>query len=99
MKVTCKFTFKYPSIEIAQKVKDALEVDNYKFVTTELENETLVAHLKSDSVMSLLHTTEDYLACLSTAEQVITQTQEELLKEQSEWNLLNILIKTLELKH
>ena len=81
MKVKCKFTLEYSSNEIAKKIKAALEVDNSKFVKTELKGEKLIAHMESGSVMSLLHTTEDYLACLATAEQVIIQTKEQLDKD------------------
>ena len=66
--------------DTALKIRDSLEVDNYKFVETKLENDTLVTVIESESIMSLLHTTEDYLSCLTTAESVISQTLEKLEK-------------------
>lgn len=62
------------------KIRDSLEVDNYKFIETKLENDTLVTIIQSDSIMSLLHTTEDYLSCLTTAENVISNTIKNLKK-------------------
>ena len=81
MKIQCKFVFEYPDPEIAKQIRDTLEVDNYKFIQTELEGEKLIANIESDSFPSLLHTTEDYLSCLAAAESVITQTREQLIKE------------------
>ena len=80
MKIQCKFTLKYPDRNIAMKIRDSLEVDNYKFIETKLESDTLVTIIESESIMSLLHTTEDYLSCLTTAESVISQTIKNLEK-------------------
>jgi hypothetical protein len=80
MKIQCKFTLKYPDQNIAMKIRDSLEVDNYKFIETKLEFDTLITIIESESIMSLLHTTEDYLSCLTTAESVISQTIKNLEK-------------------
>lgn len=66
---------------MAKQIKNSLEVDNYRFIRTNLEGESLIANIDSESFLSLLHTTEDYLSCLVTAENVITQAQEQLLKK------------------
>ena len=64
---------------MARQLKDSLEVDNYRFIRTELAGNSLIAIIDSESFLSLLHTTEDYLSCLVTAENVITQTQKGLV--------------------
>ncbi len=66
---------------MTDKIRNALEVDNYRFIQTDVDNDRLVVDMKSESVMSLLHTLEDYLSCLGTAENVIIQTEETLTKE------------------
>jgi hypothetical protein len=71
MKVTCKLEFSYGSEEEAQAVLKAVEVDNYEFVKTSLEGTKLVSTLESDSIPSLIHTVDDYLACVSVAERVV----------------------------
>jgi hypothetical protein len=81
MKINCTFLFEYQDHKTAQRIMDALEVDNKKFISTELEGNKLTARTETDSIMSLLHTFEDYLSCLSTAENVIMQTKEILDKE------------------
>ena len=81
MNIECKFIFEYPNSDMAKKIRDALEVDNYNFIKTELDAGNMIAHIKSESIMSLLHTTEDYLACLSSAENVITQAESKMNKK------------------
>ena len=81
MKIKCKFIFEYSNSEMAKKIRDALEVDNYSFITTELDAGNMIAYIKSESIMSLLHTTEDYLACLSSAENVIAQAESKMNKK------------------
>ncbi len=75
MKISCKFTFKFQNKSDAKKINDSLEVDNYKFIKTKVEKDIIIADIESDSLMSLLHTIEDYLACLATAENVMKQTE------------------------
>ena len=81
MKIRCKLIFNYPTSDMTDKIRNALEVDNYRFIQTDVDNDRLVVDMKSESVMSLLHTLEDYLSCLGTAENVIIQTEETLTKE------------------
>ena len=81
MKIHCRFIFDYPNQNTAEKIRDALEVDNYKFIQTEIKNHQLIANIESKSVMSLLHTIEDYLSCLTTAENVIAETEQQLENE------------------
>ena len=73
MKIQAKFVFEYPDEETAKNLKDSLEVDNDLFVRTTLTGATLTAELEAENVMSLLHTTEDFLACLVTAESMLKQ--------------------------
>jgi len=81
MKLHCRFIFQYSSPATAEKIRDSLEVDNYRFIHTKLDNDKLIAEIESDSLMSLLHTTEDYLSCLSTAENMIAQTKKNLSED------------------
>ena len=71
MKIECKFKFKYPDEKIAENIKNSLEIDNKDYIKTELLGDTLVAKMEADSSMSLLHTIEDYLSCLTTAENLL----------------------------
>ncbi|MHA2281192.1 MAG: KEOPS complex subunit Pcc1 [Promethearchaeota archaeon] len=71
MKLSCNLEFTYGSEEEAQAVLKAVEVDNYEFVKTTLEGSKLHSIVESDSIPSLIHTLDDYLACVSVAERVV----------------------------
>ena len=71
MTIQCKLTLTYLKPEIARKIKDSLEVDNQNFLKTELSGDSIIAIIEAKSCMSLLHTLEDYISCLSTAENVL----------------------------
>jgi hypothetical protein len=71
MKISCKLEFIYGSEEEAKAILNAVEVDNYQFVNTTLEGERLLSTVESDSIPSLIHTLDDYLACVSVAERVV----------------------------
>lgn len=71
MKLSCKLEFTYESEEEAKAVLKAVEVDNEEFVKTSLEGKKLLSKAESDSIPSLIHTLDDYLACVSIAERVV----------------------------
>lgn len=71
MKVSCKLEFTYGSEEEAEAVVKAVEVDNYQFVKTMLEGKKLLSTVESESIPSLIHTLDDFLACVGVAERVV----------------------------
>jgi hypothetical protein len=71
MKLSCKLEFSYGSEKEAKAVLKAVEVDNDEFVKTTLEGAKLLSIVESDSIPSLIHTLDDYLACVSVAERVV----------------------------
>ena len=71
MKVSCKLEFSYGSEEEAKAVLKAVVVDNEEFVKTSLEGTKLLSIVESESIPSLIHTLDDYLACVSVAERVV----------------------------
>ena len=71
MKVSCKPEFTYGSEEEAEAVVKAVEVDNYQFVKTMLEGKKLLSTVESESIPSLIHTLDDFLACVGVAERVV----------------------------
>ena len=46
-------------------------MDDAPYIATSVSGRRLVAEAESDSLLSLLHTLEDYLACLAVAEGVL----------------------------
>jgi hypothetical protein len=71
MKVSCKMEFDYESEEEARAIAKAVEVDNYEFVKTTLESKKMISVAEADSIPSLIHTLDDFLACVGVAEKVV----------------------------
>ncbi|MBN2066304.1 MAG: hypothetical protein JW771_05815 [Candidatus Thermoplasmatota archaeon] len=71
MKASCEVSIKYAASKKAKLVLRAIEVDNLDFVKAKIKNTSLHARIESNSVSSLLHTLDDYLACVSVAEKIV----------------------------
>ncbi len=71
MKVVCSMRFTYDSEEEAESVLAAVKTDNEDYVKTHLEGSSVVSEVLAGSIPSLLHTLDDYLSCLTVAEEII----------------------------
>ena len=73
MKASCNLIIEYSSSEKTEKVLRSIKVDNFDFVTSKLNGNRLETKIESKSVSSLLHTLDDYLACISVAEKIVNK--------------------------
>jgi len=71
MRVSCRLELAYASKREADLVARSLKVDDETYITTTVSGRTLVAEAHADSFRSLLHTLEDYLACVAVAEKLL----------------------------
>lgn len=71
MKVYCNLIIEYDSPEITEKILRSIKVDDFDFVNSKLNGKKLVSKIESKSVSSLIHTLDDYLACISVAEKIV----------------------------
>ena len=71
MKVSCNLAIEYSSSKKAEKVLRSIKVDDFNFVNSKLNGNRLETKIESKSVSSLLHTLDDYLACISVAEKIV----------------------------
>lgn len=71
MKASCNIVIKYDDEKTIQMVHKSIGVDNFDFVSTKITKNQLEVHIESTSIPSLLHTLDDYLACVSVAEKVV----------------------------
>ncbi len=71
MKASCDIKIEFESEEIVKTVLRSVNVDDFNFIKSKTSGKTLVANIKSNSVSSLLHTLDDYLACVSVASKVV----------------------------
>jgi hypothetical protein len=71
MKALCTVTLEFENAEKAKKVLQSIRADDQGFVTSTLKGKTLEAVVESKSIASLLHTLDDYLACVSVADEIV----------------------------
>ncbi|MCX6662202.1 MAG: KEOPS complex subunit Pcc1 [Euryarchaeota archaeon] len=71
MKAICTIHLDFETAEKAKKVLRSIQADDQGFVTSKVTGKTLEAVVESSSVASLLHTLDDYLACVSVAAEIV----------------------------
>ena len=71
MDVSCNIKIKFDSPDDVKTVLKSIQVDDLDFVKSKINGNELEAEIKSKSVSSLLHTLDDYLACVSVAMKVV----------------------------
>jgi len=71
MKVRCRLEFGFPSAAKAESAARSVRVDDETYIRTSVEGRALIAEAEADSILGLLHTIDDYLACLAVAEKVL----------------------------
>ncbi len=71
MKVKCNLIIEFNSKEKTDKVLRSIKVDDFNFVLSKRNGNRIETNIESKSVSSLLHTLDDYLACISVAEKIV----------------------------
>lgn len=66
-------TLEFDSQESAEKVHRSVEMDNLGYLVSRVSGNKIVADVKSDSIKSLLHTLDDFLACTSIAAKIVSK--------------------------
>jgi len=72
-RVICKLELDFSSHEEAENVNRSVLLDNEGYLVTSVRGSSLLAEVKADSLKSLLHTLDDFLACTSVAERIVTR--------------------------
>lgn len=62
-----RLALRFRTAEQARRAASALEPDNEGFIKTTLKGRVLSAEAEAGSIPALLHTLDDYLACLCVA--------------------------------
>ena len=71
MKAECTITIELKDAATAKKVLRSITTDDQGFVTSTLKGHILEATIQGSSIASLLHTLDDYLACVSVAKDIV----------------------------
>ncbi|HKZ48361.1 MAG TPA: KEOPS complex subunit Pcc1 [Thermoplasmata archaeon] len=68
MKSSARLTMTFADAATAKAVTDSVSLDDEGYIRTRRSGKTITAEARADSPLSLLHTLDDYLACISVAE-------------------------------
>jgi tRNA threonylcarbamoyladenosine modification (KEOPS) complex Pcc1 subunit len=71
--VACTLTLEFETNEAAEKVQRSVELDNLGYISSRVVGKTIVAEVQSESLKSLLHTLDDFLACTGVATKIVTK--------------------------
>ena len=71
MKVSCNLVIECDNSKKAERVLRSVKVDDFDFVKSKINGKRFEATIESKSVSSLIHTLDDYLACISVAEKIV----------------------------
>jgi hypothetical protein len=71
MKITCNIKISYDNSKEVDAILKSIEVDNQNYIKSEKIGKTLETNIEGNSISSLIHTLDDYLACVSIAEKII----------------------------
>ena len=71
MNIRCELMFEYENDDTAKNIENALAIDNMGFLTTSVSGNLVRGSINERDYLSLLHTLDDFLSCLSVAEKVM----------------------------
>ncbi len=71
MDIECTLEFFYEDDKTAKTIFESVDVDNYGYVDAQVEENRIISKIKAKNLKSLLHTLEDYLSCISIAEDMM----------------------------
>jgi len=72
-KVRCVLVLEFASPSEAEKIHKSIELDNLGYISTKVVGNAIHAEVTSTSLNSVLHTLDDFLACVSVAEKVVSK--------------------------
>ncbi len=71
MKSVARLTVTFDDAATAEAIAASVSLDDPSYIRTTRRGRTITAMADADSPMSLLHTLDDYLACLNVAERTV----------------------------
>ncbi|HEC77454.1 MAG TPA: hypothetical protein ENI33_09430 [Thermoplasmatales archaeon] len=71
MHVKCKVLIECESIEKAEIINNSIKIDNEDYVKTEVKENFILAEIETDKILSLLHTLDDLLSCISLSIKIV----------------------------
>jgi len=70
MNIKCTFIFEYSTHQHARVIYKSLQIDNQDYLKSWTRGNHIEVAISGLSIPSILHTLNDFLSCLTVAEQV-----------------------------
>jgi len=71
--VKCRLSLEFDSPDSAEKVQRSVELDNLGYVESRVDGNRIIAEIEAESIKSLLHTLDDFLACTAVASKIVSK--------------------------
>ncbi len=71
--ISCELELEYASEEIALMIMSSVSPDNEGYITIEKKDEKLICKAEAEGPLKLLQTLDDFLACVSVAEETVIE--------------------------
>jgi len=71
MMAKCNIIIEFDDEKKVKTVLKSVKVDDFDFVKSKIIKNRIESTIESKSISSLLHTLDDYLACISVAEKIV----------------------------
>jgi tRNA threonylcarbamoyladenosine modification (KEOPS) complex Pcc1 subunit len=71
MKASCNIIIEFDDPKKVKTILKSVKVDDFDFVKSKIVKNRIESTIESSSVSSLLHTLDDYLACISVATRIV----------------------------
>jgi tRNA threonylcarbamoyladenosine modification (KEOPS) complex Pcc1 subunit len=71
MKVNCTIELSFDSPTHATQIYESVKIDDASFMDSKIQQNSIHTKIKTSSISSMVHTIDDYLACVRVAENII----------------------------
>lgn len=71
MYVKCRVLIECENSEKAKVINGSIKIDNEGYLETKVEGNFILAEIETDKILSLLHTLDDFLSCLSLSIKIV----------------------------
>lgn len=80
MHIKCKLYIRMEDEHKTKLVNDSIKQDNERYIVSRVNGNSIEATASGDDVLSMLHTLDDFLSCLSLAMRVIDKANYKVKK-------------------
>lgn len=76
MTISCKLELRYDDPGTAERVAKSVSPDNEDYIEVKIDGGKLLCRADAESPLQLLHTLDDFLACVTVAEETLKENRD-----------------------